>query len=245
MLKMIAGALGALVLLLASPPASAVETIEPRAIALLKRMHDTLAGARTLAFTAMAMHDVRNAEGQSIFLLDAAQVVMRRPDRLRITVVGDGPPIDAIWNGRTLRAFNPAARLVASHDDTSLEGALKAAVGQAGVAAPFADVLLAGTGKPITDGLTSAFVVGTSSLVGGVRTDVVSFAAPDAHGQVWIGEKDGLPRRLVVTYVDEAGQPRHSVDFRQWRLDRRVGNRMFDSRHMDNAKPVALNALKP
>jgi hypothetical protein len=245
MLKMLAGALSALALVAASLPAAAVETIEPEAVALLKRMHDTVAGAKTLSFTASAVHDVRNAEGQSIFLLDAAQVVMRRPDRLRITVIGDGPSIDAIWTGKTLRAFNPGARLVASHDDASLEGVLKAAAQQAGIAMSVADVILAGSGKPITDGLTSAFVVGQSSLVGGVRTDVVAFAAPDAHGQVWIGAKDGLPRRLLVTHVDEIGQPRNQVDFRNWRIDRKVGDRMFDTSHMDKAKPVALNALKP
>ena len=49
MLKMLAGALGALALVAASLPAAAVETIEPQAVALLKRMHDTLAGAKTPA----------------------------------------------------------------------------------------------------------------------------------------------------------------------------------------------------
>jgi hypothetical protein len=54
MLKMLAGALGALALLAGSLPAAAVETIEAKAVALLERMPQTVAASGKAAGDACA-----------------------------------------------------------------------------------------------------------------------------------------------------------------------------------------------
>ncbi|GJE45790.1 DUF2092 domain-containing protein [Methylobacterium soli] len=221
------------------PAQSPGTAVEPAAVALLKAAGDALAEARSLSFTATALHDVPNAEGQSIFYTLRSRVVLQRPDRLRVVTEGDGPASEFIADGRTLTLFNPHDRTVASAPAPGdLDAALKAEVEAAGQTQAFADMLMADPAKGLTEGLTRAFVVGRSNLVGGVETDIVAFAAKDAQAQIWIGVADRLPRQLWVTETTTAGPARNGVTFTDWTIGQPVPDRLFSTAHMAGARPI-------
>jgi hypothetical protein len=218
---------------------SPVPAVEPAAVALLKAAGDALAEARTLSFTATAVHDVPNAEGQSVFYTVRSRVVLQRPDRLRVVTEGDGPASEFIADGQTLTLFHPLERTVASAPaPKDLDAALKAEVEAAGQTQAFADMLVADPAQGLTQGLTRAFVVGRSNLVGGVETDIVAFAAKDAQAQIWIGVADRLPRQLWVTETGAAGRPRNGVTFADWTIGQPVADRIFSTAHMAGARPI-------
>ncbi|WP_407525598.1 DUF2092 domain-containing protein [Methylobacterium oryzisoli] len=226
-------------LLLGGPAAAQTAALEPEALALLKGAGAALAGARTMSFTATALHDVPNAEGQSILYTVQSRVSLRRPDRLRVETTGDGPPSEFVSDGRTMTLYRPRARTVATAPaPASLEAVLKAEAAVAGQSLAFADMLLAQTEGTFTQGLTRAFVVGRSTLVGGVETAIVAFAAPDAQGQIWIGAQDRLPRQLWVTETAAPGRPRSGVSFGEWRLDAPLDDSAFTAADAAGAAPV-------
>ncbi|WP_336487367.1 DUF2092 domain-containing protein [Methylobacterium nigriterrae] len=226
----------------AQEPAAAAQpaqAVEPAAVALLRAAGEALAAARSLSFTALAVHDVPNAEGQSVFYTLRSRVELRRPDRLRVVTDGDGPSSEFIADGRTLTLFHPGERTVATTGaPPSLDAALKAEVQASGQAQAFADMLVADPAGALTEGLTRAFVVGRSSLVGGVETDIVAFADRDAQAQIWIGVVDRLPRQLWVTETGAPGRPRNGVTFSDWTVDRPIEDRVFSTAHTVGARPV-------
>ncbi|GEP05341.1 DUF2092 domain-containing protein [Methylobacterium oxalidis] len=227
----------------ASPPAQAAPSVEPAALALLKATGAALAAARSLSFTALAVHDVPSAEGQSVFYVGRSRVELRRPDRLRVVTDGDGPSRELILDGRSLTLFRPEARTVATMPaPASLDAALRAEVAAAGETQAFADVLLANPAQALTEGLTRAFVVGRSRLVGGVETDVVAFADRDAQAQIWIGVQDRLPRQLWVTETGAPGRPRDAVTFSDWVVDPPLEDRVFSTAHTEGAQAVPFPA---
>ncbi|WP_191970281.1 DUF2092 domain-containing protein [Methylobacterium planeticum] len=220
----------------AQGPAPAVE---PAAVALLRAAGDALADARTLTFTATAMHDVPNAEGQSIFYTVRSRVVLKRPDHLRVVTEGDGAASEFIADGQTLTLFHPLDRTVASAPaPRNFDAALKAEVEASGQTQAFADLLVADPTQALTEGLTRAFVVGRSNLVGGVETDIVAFAAKDAQAQIWIGVQDRLPRQLWVTDTGSQGQTRNGVTFTDWTIGQPVADRIFSTAHTAGARSV-------
>lgn len=227
-------------LLLLGGPAAAQGTpaLEPEALALLRGAGTALAGARTMSFTANALHDVPNAEGQSVLYTVQSRVTLRRPDRLRVETAGDGPPTAFVSDGRTMTLHWPRTRTVATAPaPAGLEAVLKAEAAAAGQSLAFADMLLAEAGT-FTTGLTRAFVVGRSTLVGGVETNVVAFAAPDAQAQIWIGAQDRLPRQLWVTETAAPGRPRSGVTLGDWRLDAPLDDGAFTAADAAGAAPV-------
>lgn len=229
----------------AAPPAAdrgappTAPALDPDALARLRETGAALAAARSLRFTATALHDVPSVEGQSVLYAVRSRVALRRPDHLRIDTGGDEAPAAFVSDGRTMTLYRPRAGTVATAPaPAGLEAVLKAEIAAAGQAQAFADMLLDDPGRNFTAGLTRAFVVGRSSLVGGVETEVIAFASPDAQGQIWIGVQDRLPRQLWVTETDAPGRPRSGVTFGDWQLDPSLDDRTFSVAGADGARPV-------
>ena len=221
----------ALLVLAAGGPACATDVqpaVDPAAVALLQACGDRLKDARSLSFTATSLQDVPNAEGQSIVYAERSRVDFLRPDKLRIATIGDGPASLFLSDGATMTAYRPAEKTIATAPAPASMDAVLESEGKAiGRSVAFADALLADPAGSFTNGLTRAFIVGRSRIVGGVETDIVAFSAADADGQIWIGVRDKLPRQLLVTYTKEPGRPRDAVAFSDWRVDHRIPHRAF------------------
>jgi hypothetical protein len=65
--------------------------LEPKAIDLLKAMSARLAGARTMAFTAVSTYESPTHIGPPLAYTTISDVTLQRPDKLRVITPGDGP----------------------------------------------------------------------------------------------------------------------------------------------------------
>lgn len=196
------------------PPA-----IDPAALALIKATSDKLAAAKSISFVTLGAFDVPARNGQPLFYFTRSEVLMVRPNKLRVIVPGDGPPSEFYFDGKTIAVFQPYSDLVATMDASgSLEDALEAIYKKAGLYFPFVDFIVADPYDTLTKGLTSAFVIGTSKLVGGTETNIVSLSNKDTHLQIWIGAEDKLPRLVWATPVNRPKEPRHMVEFSDWKV---------------------------
>jgi hypothetical protein len=141
-----------------------------------------------------------------------------------------------------MMSFHPAENLVAVTDaPPTIDGALKKIYEIAGTYFPFTDVVVANPWKDIESGLKYAYSVGTSSLVGGVTTDVIAYESWGVFVQMWIGRDDQLPRMARAQYHDDPLQLRQSVQFTNWQINPTVPAGAFTTAKAASADKIPFN----
>ena len=63
----------------------------------------------------------------------------------------------------------------------------------------------------MAQGLTLAYYVGQSHIVGGTTTDIVAYVENGVFIEVWIGAEDKLPRLVHAIFLDDPEQLRHHL----------------------------------
>jgi hypothetical protein len=221
--------------------------IEPSALEMLRATSQRLASAQSMSFTAVTTYEAPARNGQPLYYATLSQVAMQRPNKLRVITPGDGPASDFYYDGKTMMAYAPVADLAAVADaPATIEAAMKAAYDQAAIYFPFEDVIVADPYKTLSDGLTSAFVVGQSHIVGDTVTDMVAIANAHVQAELWIGISDGLPRMIRAVYPAVPTQSRYEIQFSNWHLNPAMESADFTSERamkaprMEFARPDAL-----
>jgi hypothetical protein len=234
------------------PPAPAHAEIEPSALEKLKAMSLRLAGASSMTFTAVTTYEAPARNGQPLYYATLSQVAMQRPNKLRVNTPGDGPPSDFYYDGKSMVAYTPGADLVAVTDaPPTIEAAMKEAYDKAAIYFPFAEVIVTDPYKNLSDGLTSAYVVGQSHVVGDTITDIVAIANDRVQAEVWIAIDDGLPRMIRAIYPKDPARSRYEIQFSNWHLNRAMRDTDFTSvlalkaPHIDFGRPDAEPPSKP
>lgn len=224
----------------AAPAQPAAPALEPRAMEILKAASQTLAAARTMAFTAVSTYERAARNGQPLYYSSIHEVLLARPDKLRVITPGDGTPDEFYYDGRTMMAYVPSANVVAVSDaPPTLDALLDHAWEKAAIYFPFADVLASDPAAELAKTLKSAFTVGRSIAVGGVKTDVIALAGDEVAAEVWIGVDDHLPRQVRVVYANEPAHARYQTVFSNWRL-----NVPVDAADFANPKALAAEHIE-
>jgi hypothetical protein len=224
----------------------AVPALEPKAVELLKAASSRLAAAHSMSFTAVMSYEHPSRLGPPLVYTTRAEVTLQRPDKLRVITPGDGPASEFYYDGKTMVAFEPAANLVAVADaPPTIDAALKAAYDSAAIYFPFTDVIVADPYGAIADGLTHAFYIGQSHVVGGTTTDMVAYAGHGVFVQIWIGAEDHLPRMLRAVYRDDPSRLRHQMELSNWQPDVAVPADAFASSSASSATHIAFARPDP
>src|SRR5512144_3207922 len=216
--------------------------LEPKAIDLLKAMSDRLAGAKSMSFTALSTYEHPSRIGPALAYTTLSEVLMERPNKLRVLTAGDGPASEFYYDGKTMMAYSPAENLVAvAEAPPTLDAMLKAAFDNAGIYFPFTDVIVADPYKDISEGLVHAFYIGQSKIVGGTTTDMVAYADNDVFVQLWIGAEDKLPRLMRAVYRADPQRLRHQVELSHWKLNPPAAAEAFTSSKASAAKRIEFS----
>jgi hypothetical protein len=215
--------------------------LQPHAIEILKATSARLAAAKTMAFTAVVSEEGPSLLGPPLIYSTKSEVSLRRPDKLKIVTLGDGPPSEFYYDGKLMMAFAPTENLVAVADaPPTIDGALSAAYDGAAIYYPFTDVIVADPYKDLADGMTTAFYIGQSRVVEGTATDMVAFVTQDVFCQIWIGTEDKLPRRLYAVYLHDPARLRHVVELTNWELDKAMPEDAFGSAKASGATRIGF-----
>ena len=102
----------------AQPPAATPPAAEPgeaeQAKAILQRMADFLAKAPRFSFNLRIEYDVLQDSGQMIEFGERRQVILSRPDKLRIDIErSDGDKGVTVFDGKELTVFNASDNVYA------------------------------------------------------------------------------------------------------------------------------------
>lgn len=216
--------------------------LEPKAIEVLKAASRRLAAARTMRFRAVVSYENPSRLGPPLIYTTRSEVTLQRPDKLRVITPGDGPASEFYYDGKTIMAFAPAANLVAvAKAPPTIDAALEEAYHFAAIYFPFTDIVVTDPYKHVADGLTLAFYIGQSRVIGGTMTDMVAYETHGVFVQIWVGTKDKLPRMSRAVFRSDPLQLRHQAEFSNWQLDGIIPASSFASSRAKSAKRIPFD----
>jgi hypothetical protein len=220
--------------------------LEPKALDILKTSCAHLAAAHSMEFTAVVTYENPSRIGPPLAYTTKSDVTMERPDKLRVITLGDGPPSEFYYDGKTMTAYAPVENLVAiGPAPPTIDAALEEANRAAAIYFPFTDVVVADPYKDLADGLTTAFYIGQSVVVGGTRTDMAAYVNDNVFLQVWIGAEDKLPRKLRAIFRNDPSRLRNDMDLSDWKIDSEIPADAFSSAKAASAKHIAFARPDP
>ena len=215
--------------------------VDPKAEAILRASCAALSGAQTVSFTAIDTYQRAARNGQPLYYSVRSEVSLQRPNKLRVIKTGDGVPDEFYYDGTTVMAYVPSQELVAVADaPPTIDEMLASAWDRAGIHFPFADVIVSDPCDVFDEGMKSAFYVGQSTVVGGVKTDMIALTLGHAQGEMWIGVDDHLPRMIRTNYPNEPGRASYETDYSDWRLGAAIDASAFTSGKAAAAKRIAF-----
>jgi hypothetical protein len=228
------------------PPATPPKPdLEPKAVELLKAVSNRLAAAHTLSFTAVQIFESPSRQGPPLAYAKKTDVTLQRPDKLRVINSGDGPASEFYYDGKTMSAFAPAENLLAVNDaPPTIDATLEAVYHSAGIFFTFTDLVVSDPYKDMAEGLTLAYYVGQSHVVGGMTTDMVAYIDNGVFIQMWIGTEDKLPKMVRAIFLDDPERLRSQVEFSNWQLDLTVPSDTFALSNAANAKRIPFADIK-
>src|SRR5437899_4793063 len=222
-----------------SPAPEPSPALEPKAIEILKAASSRLAAARTLKFTAVDFYESSSRHGHPLSVTTKSEVTLQRPDKLRVITSADGPASEFYYDGKKMMAYAPAENRVAvAEAPPTIDAALEAAYHSAAIYFTFTDLIVADPYKDMAEGLTLAYYIGQSRVVGATTTDMLAYVDKGVFVQIWIGAEDKLPRLLHAIYLDDPERLRHNLILSDWQLDAAIPADTFGSSKAASANPM-------
>jgi hypothetical protein len=213
--------------------------LEPKAIELLKAASSCLSAAHSMSFTAVVTYESPSRLSIPLAYTTKSDVILQRPDKLRVITSGDGPPSEFYYDGKIMMAYAPAEDLVAVADaPPTIDETMEVAYHTAAIYFPFDDVIVSDPYKDIGEDLRRAFYIGQSTVVGGTTTDIVAYDSGGVFVEIWIGAEDKLPRMLRAIFVDDPLRLRHQLELSNWQINLTVPADVFGSAKATAAKRI-------
>jgi hypothetical protein len=219
-----------------SPSAS-----EQRAMTILKNMSENLAQAEHFSVTIREGYDAVQNSGQKVEFGEIRKLTVSRPDRLRIEAErSDGEKNLVFFNGKDLTVYTPDKDVYATvSKEGTLDEVIHYAVEDLKIRVPLAMLLLSTLPSEVDSLVVSADYVEKTTITDVPCDHVAARTAKGVDFQVWVAQgKEPLPRRIVITYKDEAGQPQFWADLSEWNLSPEISDALFTFTPPDGADRI-------
>jgi len=203
---------------------------EPEAMPILKKMSNFLAAAGRFSVTIRDDYDVVQESGQKIEFGEIRNVTVNRPDRLRIDVErSDGQKGLVIFDGKAITIYSADHNFYATTSRPgTLDQAIQYALDDLKIRMPLALMLLSTLPSELDKLGVSADYVETTTITDVPCDHLAARTAGGVDFQVWVAQRgEPLPRRIVITYKDENGQPQFRADLSEWNLAPDVSDALF------------------
>jgi hypothetical protein len=193
------------------------------------RMANFLANARQFQTNVRMGYEVVQESGQKIEFSEQRQITIARPDRFRVEILKSGGEKGLVlFDGHTITAYSETQQVYAeAKKPGSLDVALVYFLRDLKMRMPLALMFSGNFPEEMDKRIEELALVEVSTISDKAcvhlagRTGQVDF-------QVWVPQKGNpLPRRVVITYRDEEGQPNFWADFVDWNLAPSISRQDF------------------
>jgi hypothetical protein len=229
-------------------PAAAQEAVDPpvdpEAMMILQRAAQHMADAGRFSVTIRDGYDAVQANGQKIEFGDRRQVLVSRPNQLRVEVErSDGKQSTVVFDGSNLTAYDHANNVYArSAIAGDVDAAIKYFVHDLRMHLPLAMLLVRQFPTELKRRVQQLDYVEETSCAG-VPCDHLAARDADVDFQIWIAQgKQPLIQRVVLTYKLDKGAPQFWAEFSDWNFTPEVPASKFKFQPPANAKPIQFLA---
>ena len=216
-------------------------TVDPRATQIVQRMAERIVAAESIRLGGEVAWDAAQSDGQPIEFGATREVVLKRPDHLRVDVdLREGGKRRLLYDGKQIVLEDLGHNVYAIDPRTGPVDDMVAFVsGRLGIPVALSEFLSPDLPKLLGQHLLSASYVGESTI-DGVRCDHLALRNDVGGMQLWIAQDDLLPRRITITYEHEAGRPQFRARLTGWDLSPQVTDATFAFAPAEGAERVAF-----
>ena len=203
---------------------------EERAMSVLKSMSQYLVQTQNFSVTVRDGYDAVQQSGQRVEFGEVRKMTVSRPDRLRIDVErSDGEKKLVVFNGKELTVYTPKENVYASvSKQGNLDQVIKYAVDDLRIRVPLAMMLLSTLPSELDNLVVSADYVERTTITDVPCDHVAARTNRGVDFQVWVAQgTEPVPRRVVITYKDEPGQPQFWANLSNWNLAPEISDALF------------------
>jgi hypothetical protein len=228
----------------AKPKPVTKPVIDAQAVQLLQQMSEYLAGLQSFSVHVETTRDIVLQSGQTLSSDMAYDVMVQRPDHLRINMASAARNAQVFYDGKTFTVFTPTKNYYAAAPAPStIEETLRAAR-QRGLSMPLADLLSATAVRQLRSKVTVGKFVGTS-MVNGVATNHLAFRQKGVDWQVWIEDSQTpLPVRVVIVDTRAGGLPRSVATLSNWNTSPMFDEATFTFVPPQGAQKISFGQLR-
>lgn len=229
----------------AAAPASRPETDrQAQARTIMMNMAQFLAKAPRFRVSLHAGYDAVQPSGQKIEFQEERSVTVNRPDRLRIEGTrSDGAKVLTVFSGKEIVLVDYASKVYAvTPQPGPLDETIVYFVRDLGMRLPLAAMLLENLPADLQERVRSVDYVELTSI-GGAASHHIAARTDTVDVQIWVADgAQPLPRRVVLTYKNEPGQPQFWAEFSKWNLAPELNDAMFAVRAPEGLQKVGFAA---
>ena len=226
----------------ATPPTP--RAVEARADQELKKMSEFLAKLPKFALEAEESFDEVPDGQPKTELTNLRRVAMVRPNRLAADATGDTLNRASWYDGKSVTMLDKEHNVyVTIEAPATIDATLDRLESEYGVSIPLVDLLYADPYAVLSEGVTYGRYLGIHQAAG-VPCHHLVFSQATIEWQIWIDASDQpLPRKLVINYVHEPGEPKYSAVLRRWNLDPQFPDDLFTFEAPEGAEKIDAEAL--
>jgi hypothetical protein len=227
------------------PVAPRPRSVEARAEQELKKMGEFLAKLPRFALEAEETFD-EIPDGQlRRQLTNVRRVAVERPNHVAADATGDTLNRASWYDGRTVTVLDKEHNVYATIEAPgTIDATFDKLTDEYGVVLPLADLLYSDPYAVLMAGVTYGRYLGIHQAAG-VDCHHLAFSQETIEWQIWIDAGDKpLPRKLVISYVQEPGEPQYSATIRRWNLDARAPVGLFTFEAPEGAQKIDAQAMK-
>jgi hypothetical protein len=228
----------------AGTPPGRPRSVEARADQELKKMGEFLARLPHFALEAEETFDEIPDGELRRQLTNVRRIAVERPHHLAADATGDTLNRASWYDGRTVTVLDKEHNVYATIEvPATIDATLDKLQDEYGVVLPLADILYSDPYAVLMAGVTYGRYLGIHQAAG-VPCHHLAFSLQTIEWQIWIdaGEKP-LPRKLVISYVDEPGEPQYSAVVRRWNLDSAVPAGLFTFEPPEGAQKIDAKTM--
>jgi hypothetical protein len=211
-----------------APDAAPAAKVDPQAAEIVQRMAERIVAADRLSLGGEVAWDVVQSDGQTLEFGATREVVLQRPDHLRVDIaLREGGKRRLLYDGKQIVLEDLEQNVYATDPRTGPVDDMVAFVSdRLGIPVALSEFLSPDLPKLLGEHLASASYVGESTI-DGVRCDHVALRNDVVGMQLWVGQDDSLPRRITITYEHEEGRPQFRARLTGWDLSPQITDATF------------------
>jgi hypothetical protein len=195
---------------------------------ILRSMAQTLGGSTSMTVHVEKMFDDVLASGPKVQYSGALDIAVRRPDRLYVSY-GDDLSAKEVWyNGAEFVLVDHRNGLVGSLPAAdTIDATLDVVAEEYDVRMPLAELISSDVYENVQRNDFAMSYIGLHDVAG-------MLAGERTHAQLWVDAgESALPLKMVVTYVDEPGEPQQIFRFTEWNLTAELPDEVFEPERPD------------